>query len=197
MEGLVIPRIIVVTGTPGVGKTVCSRLFARELSARHIDLGGLARENDLTLGMDYERGTSIADIDRLSSLLSTLLEASRQDCIVDGHLAPYVLDASDIEIAYVLRCDPDQLLSRLMKRGFSESKALENAASEILGVCLWEAVNRFGDDGVAEIDTTGCSPRQVVEEMLKVLDGSSEPVVGRIDWLSRVSDQGRLNFFFR
>ena len=192
-----IPRIIVVTGTPGVGKTVCSQLFAREISARHIDIGGLVREHDLTLGMDSERETSIADIDRLSDLLSVLLEAPRQDCVVEGHLAPYVLDASDIELAYVLRCDPDQLLSRLMKRGFSESKAIENVASEILGVCLWEAVNRFGEDQVAEIDTTDRSPKQVVEEMLNVLNGSSEPVVGGIDWLSRISEQGRLNFFFK
>ncbi len=192
-----IPRIIVVTGTPGVGKTVCSRLLAGELSARHIDLGELVKEKDLTLGIDSERGTIIADIDRLTAFLGRLLEEEHQDCVIEGHLAPHVLDGSYIELAFVLRCDPDELVSRLRKRGFSESKTLENAASEILGTCLWEAIDRFGDDKVTEIDTTSHPPGQVVKEMMDILDGSSDRVVGRIDWLSKISEQGRLDFFFK
>ena len=191
-----IPRMIVVTGTPGVGKTMCSRLLAGKLSARHVDLGELVKEKDLTLGVDSERDTGIADIGGLATYLAQLLEGEHQDCIIEGHLAPHVLGGLGIELVYVLRCDPDELVSRLMKRGFSESKALENAASEILGICLWESIDRFGDDKVAEIDTTSRSPRQVVKEMMDILDGSLNCVVGRIDWLSKISEQERLDFFF-
>lgn len=194
---LVIPRVIVVTGTPGVGKTVCSRLLAVELSARYIDLGELVKEKDLNLGVDSERGTIIADIDGLATFLGQILEGEHQDCVIEGHLAPHVLNGSYIELAFVLRCDPDELVSRLRKRGFSESKAFENASSEILGICLWEAIDQFGDDRVTEIDTTSLPPRQVVKEMMGILDGSSDRVVGRIDWLSKISEQGRLDFFFR
>jgi adenylate kinase len=147
--------------------------------------------------MDSERGTAITDIDRLTASLSTVLEGSLQDVIVEGHLAPHVLDDLPVELAYVLRCDPDELVLRLRKRGFPELKALENAASEILGICLWDAVERFGRANVAEIDTTSCSPEHVVEEMADILSGRSEHVVGRVDWLSAVSEQGRLSYFFR
>jgi broad-specificity NMP kinase len=77
-----IPRVIVVTGTPGVGKTVCSRLLAGELSARHIDLGELVKEKDLTLDVDSKRDTIIADIGRLATFLAQLLEGEHQDCII-------------------------------------------------------------------------------------------------------------------
>jgi len=193
----VFQRIIVVTGTPGVGKSICSHLLADMLSARHIDLGKLVDQQNLILGYDPKRDTSIADIDQLTVALSALLEDSGHDYLVEGHLAPYVLDSSHVKLAYVLRCDPDELLSRLMKRGYSESKALENVASEILGVCLWEAVDRFGEDKVAEVDTTSRAPEQVVKEMAAILDGRLKRVVGRIDWLSKISEQGRLNYFFR
>jgi adenylate kinase len=189
--------VIVVTGTPGVGKTVCSRLLAGELSTRLVDLGGLVEEKNLVLDIDGERDTIIADIDGLASYLDRLLKRESRDCIVEGHLAPHVLDRTHIELAYVLRCDPDELISRLKERGYSKSKAFENAASEILGICLWEAVDRFGDDKVVEIDTTSCYPEQVVKEMIDILDGSSSRVVGRIDWLSKISEQERLGFFFR
>ncbi len=193
---MIFHRVIVVTGTPGVGKSVCSSLLASRLEARHIDLGEFVREQDLTLGVDPERGTAIADIDGLSASLSTVLEASRQDFVVEGLLAPYVLDHPRVELTYVLRCDPDELILRLRKKGFSEPKALENAASEILGICLWDAVGRFGKEKVAEVDTTSRSPEDVVEEMVDILSGRLERMVGRIDWLSSVSEQGRLSYFF-
>lgn len=194
---MVFPRIIVVTGTPGVGKTVCSRLFAGRLSARLIELGKLVEEKGLTLGVDSERGSAVVDLDRLNVALSAVIEGSRQDCVVEGHLAPYVLDESRVELAFVLRCDPDELLSRLGDRGYSELKAIENAASEILGICLWDAVDRFGEEKVAEIDTTSRSPEHVVREMMDILDGRLERLVGEIDWLSKISEQGRLAHFFR
>jgi len=149
------------------------------------------------LGVDSKRGSAIADLDRLSSTLSDIIEGSSQDCVVEGHLAPLVLERSLVELAYILRCDPDELLSRLRDRGFSELKAIENVASEILGGCLWDAIDGFGEEKVAEIDTTSRSPEHVVNEMVSILDGRSERVVGEIDWLSMVSEQGRLDQFFR
>jgi hypothetical protein len=36
-----------------------------------------------------------------------------------------------------------------------------------------------------------------VKEMMDILDGSLDRVVGRIDWLSKISEQERLDFFFK
>ena len=191
------PRVIVVTGTPGVGKSVCSHLLANRLSACHIELGKLVKEKGLVLGFDSERASAIADLGQLSVSLSAAIERACCDCVVDGYLASHVLDRSRVDIVYVLRCDPNELLLRLRERGFSESKAIENAASEVLGVCLWEAVDRFGEEKVAEVDTSSRPPMRVVKEMVSILEGRSRCVVGRIDWLSTVSEQGLLEYFFR
>ena len=56
-------RIILVTGTPGVGKTAISRLLTSKLGAKHIELGELVKRENLICGVDKARGTLIVDTD--------------------------------------------------------------------------------------------------------------------------------------
>jgi len=50
---------------------------------------------------------------------------------------------------------------------------------------------------VTEIDTTSRSPEDVVEEMINILKGISDRRIGEIDWLSKISQDDRLDYFFR
>src|SRR5690348_10079551 len=47
-----LPRIIVLTGTPGVGKTVLARLLARRTGFRFLSLGDLVKKDRLHKGFD-------------------------------------------------------------------------------------------------------------------------------------------------
>jgi len=107
-----------------------------------------------------------------------------------------VVSPDAVSYAFVLRMDPDKLGKRLRARDYGEGKVLENLASEVLDVCLLEAVERYGVGRVDEIDVADKSVDEVVEEILDVLSGRVEARVGKVDWLGKLEEEGRLDEFF-
>jgi broad-specificity NMP kinase len=81
--------------------------------------------------------------------------------------------------------------------GFSGNKLWENLASEILDVCLVDALNAYGKGKVCEIDATGKSVEEVVEDILAVLNGSKKCRLGVVDWLGKLENEGMLDEFLR
>jgi len=191
-----IKRIILVTGTPAVGKTTIASLLASKLDATHIDLTELVKREKLISGVDEKRETLIADIDQISKRLQKIIRASKRDIIVDGHYAVDVIPANDINLVLVLRRSPDELKKEMEKRGFREKKLRENLAVEILDICLWEAVSTCGQGKVCEIDVTGREIEEVVEEAILVLKGKKKCRVGIVDWLAKLDRENRLHDFF-
>lgn len=194
-RGKKIESVIVITGTPGVGKTATSRLLAERLGALHLDLAKIVEDEGLTLGVDEERGSLIADFERLSERVQSLIEKSSVDVIVDGHYAPLIVSPELVKLAFVLRRQPHALEAELEARGFGGRKVKENVAAEVLDVCLWDAVNIYGLGKVHEIDVTGVTLDEVAEEISRVLEGRERPSVGKADWLSRLDTNGTLESF--
>ena len=61
---------ILITGTPGTGKSLtCSEVAARS-GLTHVDVGVLAKENDLFDGQDEVYQCPILDEDRVGSSLN-------------------------------------------------------------------------------------------------------------------------------
>ncbi len=176
--------IIVVTGTPGVGKSTISRLLALRLEALHVDLSVLALKEGLILGWDEKRETAVADLQRLKAHLEEMASLDRT-LVVEGHYAPEVIDPERANFVFVLRKDPWRLKEELEARGYGREKVAENVAAEVLDVCLTEAVSTYGEDRVSEIDVTELSPEEVVEEMLSIIQRGRPKGVGKVDWLSR------------
>ena len=54
-------RVILITGTPCVGKTTTAKQLADKLNAEYINLTDFAKTYNLTLGEDKERQTTIID----------------------------------------------------------------------------------------------------------------------------------------
>jgi broad-specificity NMP kinase len=81
--------------------------------------------------------------------------------------------------------------------GFSGSKLWENLASEILDVCLVEALNAYNKEKVCELDVSGRRTEEVVAEILEVLEGSKKCAVGVVDWLSELESEGLLDEFLK
>ncbi|UCE29452.1 MAG: adenylate kinase family protein [Candidatus Bathyarchaeota archaeon] len=192
-----IKRIILVTGTPGVGKTTVSSLLASKLNATHIDLTELAKREDLIIGADASRGTLIADTAKVAKRVQGIINASGRDTVIDGHYAVDVIPAENVNFVLVLRRDPDELKKEMENRGFEEEKLQENLAAEILDICLWEAVSACGQCKVCEVDVTGREIEEVVEEAIMVLKGKKKCRTGIVDWLGKLSEERRLRDFFR
>jgi len=190
-------RVILVTGTPGVGKTTVSRSLASKLDAVYISLAELVERERLISGVDKVRGTLIADTDRVSKRMQEIIKSSECDVIVDGHYAVDVLPTKDIHIVFVLRRDPSELRNILENRGFKERKLWENLAAEVLDVCLWDAVSACGSDKVCEIDVSGRRIEETVEDIILMLEGRKKCRVGIVDWLGKLEGEGRLREFLK
>ncbi len=190
-------RVILVAGTPGVGKTTISRLLVSKLEAGYINLAELVERERLISGVDKARGTLIADMDRVSKRVQEIIKGSEYDVIVDGHYAVDVVPTKDVHRVFVLRRDPSELKGVMENRGFKERKLWENLAAEILDVCLWDAVSACGSDKVCEIDVSGKRIEEVVEDMLLMLEGRKKCRVGIVDWLGKLEGEGRLHEFLK
>ena len=172
--------MIVVTGTPGVGKHTVARLLAGRMGLGVVDLNALAAGAGLV-----EAGE--VDTARLGEELG---RAAPGRCVVVGHLAPHV--AGGAEAAVVLRRSPYELVPVYMARGYPEAKCMENAASEILGVVAHEALGRYGERA-RQVDATGQAPGAVADEAAACVAGGRG---ADVDWLGMVAGRGDLGRFF-
>jgi len=194
---MMMKKIFLVTGTPGVGKTAVSRLLASKLNALHIDLGDLVKRENLTSGIDKTRDTLIADIDKVSRRVQEIIRECECDVIIDGHYATDIVPSKSVDLVFVLRRNPDELKKTMENRGFKEKKIYENLAAEILDVCLVDAISACGSEKVCEIDASNRGIEEVTEDIFLVLNGKKNCTVGIVDWLGKLEAEGRLHFFLR
>ena len=124
-------RVIIVTGTPGVGKTIVSEQLATKLRAQHVDLAEIVKRERLTSGYDKKRQTWIADTSRLAKRLQQKIKQEKTDVIIDGHFASAVIPKAQVTRVFVLRRHPQQLKEQMERRGYKGAKLWENLASEV------------------------------------------------------------------
>ena len=190
-------KAILVTGTPGVGKTTVSHKLASKLDALYIGITELVKKKKLISSVDDERKTLIADTEKVSKQLQEILANTEGSIIIEGHYAVDVVPKKDVNTVFVLRRDPRELKSALEKRGYDEKKLWENLAAEILDVCLWDALSACGSDKVCEIDVSGKTVEAVVEEIMMALEKRKECRHGIVDWLGKLENEGQLKEFLK
>jgi len=191
-------RVILVTGTPCVGKTSVARLLASKLDALYVNLTELALHENLISGKDEERGSVIVNENHMRRKIREIVEkCDKSEVIVDGHYAVSVVPKELTTHVFVLRRDPVELRKFMEQHGFSGRKLWENLASEILDVCLCAALNVYENGKVCELDVSGKSVEEIVDEILNVLNSSEERRVGVVDWLGKLESEGLLEEFLR
>jgi len=191
-------RVILITGTPCVGKTSTARLLEAKLHAFYINLTDLALRDHLTSGKDEIRDTIIVNESKMRRRIRELVEKTKdENVVIDGHYAVNVVPQDLVTIVFVLRRDPVELRELMRRRGFSEPKMMENLASEILDVCLVDSIVAVGDTRTCELDVTGKSVEEIVDAMLEVMTVPSKCRVGVVDWLGKLENEGLLDEFLK
>ena len=191
-------HIFLITGTPCVGKTSVARSLASKIDALYVNLTELAVRENLTLGKDEKRGSIIVDEVRMKHRLDKIIEnCDRKAVIVDCHYAASVVSPKLVTRVFVLRRDPVELRKLMEQRGFSNRKLWENLASEILDVCLVEALNFHDKEKVCELNVTGKSVEEVVEEILGVIEGRKNCLIGIVDWLGMLEKENLLDEYLK
>jgi adenylate kinase len=183
---------LVITGNPGTGKHTSARIVAERLGAEMIDVNKVALENGAILA-ETGRGADI-DTKKLGRLLASILK-KKGNLVIVGHLAPYAMKATGIDMVAVLRRSPAKLEATLAERKYSREKINENVSAEIIGVLLYDAIKAFGKRKVAEFDTTNRTPEETADEIISTVQKKSQKKVGIVDWLAILSEDEVQKFF--
>ncbi|CAL8993082.1 unnamed protein product [Prunus brigantina] len=134
---------VLVTGTPGTGKTTTSSTLAEATQLRHINVGDLVKAKNLHDGWDDELDCYIINEDLVCDELEDTMEEGGN--IVDYHGCDFFPERW-FDLVVVLQTDNTVLYDRLTRRGYSESKLSNNIECEIFQTLLEEAKESYPQD---------------------------------------------------
>jgi adenylate kinase len=183
---------ILITGTPGTGKTTVSRLLATELRACYVEPNILLKREGIDYTYDEKRKTRIVSVKQLRIALRKQAAEADRGLVIDSHVALGVGRLPKLVRVVVLRCNPTVLERRLERKRWSKSKIRENLQAEILDICLWGAVNNYRWGRILEIDTTEKVPRHVVQLIMKDLCKKRIQNQPTVNWLLDLRRKGIL-----
>jgi len=146
--------IVIVTGTPGTGKTFFAKELSRKFCFDYVYVKKLIKQKKLSSGFDKKRNCNIIDTKKLNSALIGIInkaDKNKKNLVIDSHLSHY-LPKKYVDVCFVTKCSLKELKRRLQKRKYSKEKIRENLDAEIFDTCLIEAEEQGHD--VRVINTT-------------------------------------------
>ncbi len=195
-------KILIVSVTPGTGKTTVSQNLLNNFKAKVISLNELAISEKLIINYDTERETSVINEKKLVRYIIKLIEhynkLDLEYLIIESHFSD-IVPGQYIDYVIIFRCDPDELYVRLKERGYKDEKIRENVQSEILGNSANFFLTKQLNKPILEIDTTNNSVDVITKTITKILTGKvdvDEYIIGKIDWLEKLAQEDRLDLFF-
>ena len=219
------PYIILLSGTPGTGKTSISNSLSKKSGWIVFSLGGFILENQFYLAEQNQNTKSIdienASIASAKEIVSKFM--NYEVIVVDSHYADIIMDGFEslneasvmtcIQnylnsvniIGLVCRCHPDILSKRLAQRQYPKSKIIENVQAEILSESTQNLLEVLEKGNIYEVDTSKIPINEVILGINqffvglknnKNIDGIVRPV-GEINWIAILNDEGTLNSYFK
>ena len=131
-------KLIIISGTPGTGKTTLAIWLSKKLKIPRLDLHDYYKQ--ISMGYDHSGKCYDIDIKKFEQLVRKKIKESA--LIVDTHIA-HLLPRELVDLCIVTTCSNlKKLESRLKERKYSKKKVRENLDSEIFQICLNEAKER-------------------------------------------------------
>jgi len=160
-------KIIIITGTPGAGKTILAKKLANAYSCWYLDVNEFIKKTGLRERYDKKKRCHIVDEKKLAEKIEGIIKFFRKEkigLIIDSHLSHYI-NQKFIDICIVAVCDRKILYNRLKKKGYPENKINDNMECEIMEVCLEEA-REFGYG--KKIRIVDCSKKMDMEKIRRI-----------------------------
>ena len=154
--------LIVITGTPGTGKTVAARALAKKLNYDLIDVKQIVQQNRIYRMKNSEKEV---DLKKLKKILIREIRA-KKNSIIENHLLCEIELQADF--VFVFRCDPKILEKRMRKRGYKKEKIRENLLAEMLDYCYLKAEKNYLGNPI-EVDTSKRSLNNTVNTIINAI----------------------------
>lgn len=162
-------RVIIVTGTPGTGKTALSKKLAKKLAFRYLDVGSIIKKCNFSEDYDEKRKTHIVDAKKLNrELVREIMNCKKTEkgVIIDSHLSHH-LPKKYVDLCIVTKCNLRVLEKRLRKKKYFKAKIRENMDVEIFDVCLNEA--KENKHKIFIVDTTKGINIEKISDSVEIL----------------------------
>ena len=141
---------IIVTGTPGTGKTTIAKALAHKLKLHYLNEHDFCARNKIGK-IDWKTGELVVPIPALQKALQKLLKKEKS-LVLEGHL---LCEARlPVDLAIVITCNEKLLERRLKKKHYSDEKLLENLHCESIKYCKYRALKNYGKKKVLRMDNS-------------------------------------------
>lgn len=141
---------IMVTGTPGTGKSTLCKELAERTGFEWLELSKLATDWECVNGFDEEYQCNILDEDKLLDTLEPIMANGGK--IVDYHGCEFFPERW-FDVVFVMRTDITILYDRLSERGYAGKKLTGNVECEIFQTLLQEAKSSYAEEIVHELES--------------------------------------------
>jgi len=158
---------ILVTGTPGTGKTAVAKALADSLGCRYVDVKEVIRRHTLEESYDEKRHCGVVDEEKLKIILEEMISKSETCIIIDSHLSHFV-SSDKAKLCIVTKCSLKELEKRLKERGYPDDKIKDNLECEIMQVCESEAFD-LGHN-IIIVDTTSGFDAEDIKKKIEEKD---------------------------
>ncbi|XP_043590948.1 adenylate kinase isoenzyme 6 [Bombus pyrosoma] len=139
---------ILITGTPGVGKSLLSRILCRKTGLTCIEVSDFAIEKGCLEEYDEVYECPVLDEEKLLDEMEDLM--CKGGMVVDYHGCDF-FPQDWFDIVFVLRTDNTILYDRLKERGYTGKKLEDNIQCEIFQIILEQATTTFEKEIVHEL----------------------------------------------
>ncbi len=140
---------ILITGTPGTGKsTLCQKLQGELEEVKCINIGEFAKSNGCLGDYDSEYDSHEMDEDKV---IDDLEEVMAQGNVIIEHHVTDIFPERWFDVVFVLRTENAALFDRLQSRNYKEKKLQDNLQCEIFQTILDEAKESYDPNIVHEI----------------------------------------------
>lgn len=151
---------ILITGTPGTGKSQLSEVLSQKLNMRWLDVSGVAARFDCLEEYDPIYDTGILNEDKLIDVMEIMV--AKGGNIVDYHSVEFFPERW-FDAVFVLRAHSIVLYDRLTSRGYSGRKLRDNMDCEVFQTVLEEAMASYKKEIIHELMSN--DRKQMVENV--------------------------------
>ncbi|MFH1256737.1 MAG: AAA family ATPase [Candidatus Diapherotrites archaeon] len=161
---------ILITGTPGVGKTSAAKLLGKRLGLPVINEREFALQKGNKKRKLYEWDEKNKEIVLHEKELQKELNKEllhKKNCVLEGH----VLCELKLKVNWVvlLRLHPSVLEFRLEQRGYAAEKLMDNVFCEGIDYCRKHVRRNYAKSKIIEIDCLGKTIKEVTDEIILAL----------------------------